>query len=721
MHCHQEHRPQGELQHARGGPQCRTSGDRSAVEACGRDRVATGATTSLPWPNAKVPDVVAEGAITTIASACDAALGRLVVCNARESTSSSGAKGERWIEVAMSNEPWLRIEAATLADQTMPWIMLSADADPQRGPVDKVSAHHTAPRRPVPSMRNPSALGRLRSFAMTEVDAVTWMLQQMPYSAQPADSPTARCRLGELLILLETVRRWLHGGDEREEKTDVQMFVLPPDGPSITLDVRLSWTVDDLKEMLRTRTGIPHTLQCITAGGRRMHHGALLEYGLRHGSTLCLGMPLYGGGREFRRPHRQKPPRVYGSAWAPGDAQQPPGLADYTAAPKPARQRVDLDEQSDDGGRSIFVGGLPRHWSTNDLTLLATRFGRILHAQVFYDQEGRQRGAGKITFVTSVHCQAAKDSIDDMRIGGKTLRARDWCGSSRREAESARDLELEAVLQRTQTAASDLMKLQQDAAAIPSMQDACAYTDSLVTSVKMHPGDLWGKLTFIAESYRAVVQRYVGHSQQLATGISQALEKLRTTASDVERVQAARSAARTAADELRRSREAEQQARDDKVREQVHSGQLKMSLRQEYRGEIESLRQTVASLQHELDMSRKQVQRQVEEEDALVNMFERSLRRPGSPTSPASSCSSSSRPCLENATHIPKGHAEDVPRSLAGGEKTPVGHMQLAWPHVQTASAATNLLVVRSVLRLGASQNFSQNFHAEGKAMKGNG
>ena len=50
---------------------------------------------------------------------------------------------------------------------------------------------------------------------------------------------------------------------------------------------------------------------------------------------------------------------------------------------------------------------LPRLWSTDDLTRLAGRFGRTLHARVFYDQEGRQRGAGKVTFVTSTHCQAA--------------------------------------------------------------------------------------------------------------------------------------------------------------------------------------------------------------------------------------------------------------------------------------------------------------------------
>ena len=105
------------------------------------------------------------------------------------------------------------------------------------------------------------------------------------------------------------------------------------------------------------------------------------------------------------------------------------------------------------------------------------------------------------------------------------------------------------------------------------------------------------------------------------------------------------------------------------MRKQVHSSQLKIPLRQEYRGEIEALRRSVAILQREVEVAHKELHRRTDEEDELTNMFEHALHRQKRRDSDYSTYlgGSDSDVSREVAACANTSRKDDVPRSLAGG------------------------------------------------------
>ena len=86
------------------------------------------------------------------------------------------------------------------------------------------------------------------------------------------------------------------------------------------------------------------------------------------------------------------------------------------------------DADSSSGGeakpfRDIFVGGLPRTWSSAPLESIARRFGHVIKAEVWYNGEGVQRGVGRICYSTESEALAALNGIDDAMVDGHRLRA----------------------------------------------------------------------------------------------------------------------------------------------------------------------------------------------------------------------------------------------------------------------------------------------------------
>ena len=101
--------------------------------------------------------------------------------------------------------------------------------------------------------------------------------------------------------------------------------------------------------------------------------------------SMCGGVSKHDKGRRPAKLPRQR---------ADGDGE--------TRVLKPARQRLKQptgDLGSDEGGRSdersLFLGGLPRRWHSNDLVRLAERHGRVLHAQFFTISRIARRAPGR--------------------------------------------------------------------------------------------------------------------------------------------------------------------------------------------------------------------------------------------------------------------------------------------------------------------------------------
>ena len=80
----------------------------------------------------------------------------------------------------------------------------------------------------------------------------------------------------------------MHGG--------MQVFMKPPTGKTITLDVEALALTDTLKAKVQTKCGVPLDQQRRVFGGRQLEDGrALAEYNIQNGSVIDLALRLRGG------------------------------------------------------------------------------------------------------------------------------------------------------------------------------------------------------------------------------------------------------------------------------------------------------------------------------------------------------------------------------------------------------------------------------------------